>query len=112
MGVSFLIRNGYHIIARNYRNIFGEIDIIGRQRDTLCFIEVKTRRSLRFGSPAEAVSKFKQLQISRTALGFLKDHGLFGTKARFDVLSIVASEEPPRIELIKNAFELDNRFIC
>ncbi len=108
--VSLLKENGYKILARNYRTRLGEIDIIARDKDTFCFIEVKTRDSLRFGTPKEAVSGRKQRQISKTALMFLKEKKLLDKKARFDVVSVINSEDSQKLDLIKNAFELDTRF--
>lgn len=109
--VDFLKANGYKIIARNYKTKLGEVDIIARDKDTYCFIEVKTRHSDRFGLPGEAVAKFKQRQISKTALVFLKENRLLDKKARFDVVSLIYSKDKPRIELIKDAFELDESFV-
>ena len=99
----FLEESGYLIIARNFKSPLGEIDIIAKDNDTVCFIEVKTRSSARFGSPKEAVSAFKRRQICKSALIFLKSRRLLEGKARFDVVSILEG----RVELIKNAFELD-----
>jgi putative endonuclease len=108
--VGFLRANGYKIIARNYKNKFGEIDIIAREKDTWVFVEVKARRSESFGPPEAAVDKFKQGQISRAALMFLKENKLLEEKARFDVVSLRYTGQLPRINLIKNAFELDGRY--
>ena len=109
--VDFLKTNGYKIITRNYKTKLGEVDIVARDRDTYCFIEVKTRRSDKFGLPQEAVSRFKQRQISKAALMFLKTNHLLDKKARFDVVSIIYSGYKPKIDLIKNAFELDETFL-
>ena len=106
----FLKARGYKIIAQNYRTRLGEIDIVARDKDAYCFIEVKVRRSDKFGLPQEAVSKIKQRQISKAALLFLKENILLEKKARFDVVSIVYTKDSPRIELIKDAFDLDESF--
>ncbi len=109
--VGLLKDNGYKILLKNYKTKLGEIDIIASDKDTVCFIEVKTRQSDRFGLPAEAVSGSKQRQISKAALVFLKERKLLDKKARFDVVSILYLKDKPRLDLIKNAFELDNEFI-
>ncbi len=109
IAAGFLKKSGYKIILRNYKNRLGEIDIIARDKDTICFIEVKTRSSERFGLPQEAVSGFKQRQLARVALGFLKERNLLEQKARFDVVSIISSADSPKIDLIKDAFEIDSR---
>ena len=68
----YLRRQGVKILYRNYRAPVGEIDIIGRHKKLLLFIEVKTRRSTVCGVPAEAVGPTKQRQILRTAEWFLQ----------------------------------------
>jgi len=108
--VSFIKRNGYRIITKNYKSKLGEIDIIARDKGTICFIEVKSRKTDRYGLPQEAVSMDKQRHISRAALLFLKEKNLLNKKARFDVISIIYNEGIPKLGLIKNAFELDARF--
>ncbi len=99
--------SGYKILCRNYKSKFGEIDIIASDKDTFCFIEVKTRKSLDFGLPQEAVSRLKRKKISKTALDYLKTNNLLKKKARFDVVSVVYSGEKPQLDLIKDAFSLD-----
>ncbi|MFA5363461.1 MAG: YraN family protein [Candidatus Omnitrophota bacterium] len=101
----FLKKNGYRILQSNYRTRSGEIDIIARDKDTLCFVEVKTRNSQAFGSPCEAVMESKQRTISFVAAYYLKEHNLLDTKARFDIVSVVRESGQARCELIKNAFE-------
>lgn len=107
---SLLIDNGYKILAKNYRTRLGEIDIIAKDKDTICFIEVKTRKDRRFGFPQEAVSKIKQRQIAKAALAFLQEKKLLHKDARFDVVSIIYSQAAARLDLIKNAFELNKDF--
>jgi len=102
----FLKTNGYKIIRRNYRNKLGEVDIIAKDKDTICFVEVKYRSSDKFGLPSEAVSALKQRRISKVALSFLKDKGLLEERARFDVITVSQDDKANKIELIKNAFEL------
>ncbi len=105
-----LKENGYKILYRNYRTKLGEIDIIARDKETVCFIEVKTRSSDSFGYGSEAVLKTKQRQIAKAALSFLKEKGLLDKKARFDVVSLDCSSSEPKLDLIKDAFELDKSF--
>jgi putative endonuclease len=107
----FLKGKGYKILFRNYKTRLGEIDIIAKDKDVFCFIEVKARRSEKFGLPQEAVSGFKIRQISKSALVFLKDKDLLNKAARFDVVAIGYCDEQPSIELFKNAFELSVGYI-
>jgi putative endonuclease len=110
--VSFLKKNGYKILRKNFRTRMGEVDIIALDRDVYCFIEVKTRDSLRFGAPEEAVSSVKQRQISKAALAFLKENNMLDQRARFDVVSVTGSSEgPAKTEIFRNAFELDASYI-
>jgi putative endonuclease len=106
-----LKKNGYRILARNYKVKLGEIDIIAKDKDTVCFVEVKLRKSDKFGLPAEAVTVFKQRQIARVALAFLKEKNLLGKRARFDVISVIYSENSVKFDLIKDAFELEERYV-
>jgi len=102
----FLRQNGYKIIEQNYRNRMGEIDIIAQDRKTIVFVEVKSRRSVRYGSPKFAVTPKKQRTISRVALYYLKTTNQTGAKARFDVVAIISNRDEPQIEMVKNAFDL------
>lgn len=107
VAADFLRKKGYTVICKNFRCRSGEVDIIAREGKVLIFVEVKTRRSDSFGSPAAAVTPRKQQQIAKAALEYLARENLFDTEARFDVVSIlVAADGKPRIELIQNAFEL------
>ncbi len=106
IAVSYLKKHGYKIIEQNYRTKLGEIDIIAREKDTIAFVEVKSRKSKNFGSPKWAVTPKKQRKISMVALWYLKTTKQSNVKARFDVVSIISSHNNPSIEIIKNAFEL------
>jgi putative endonuclease len=104
--VGHLRRLGYKIIDRNFRTRFGEIDIIAEHEGVVVFVEVKARRSMRYGSPKLAVTARKQRKISMVALAYLKRFRSLDTRARFDVVSIRHGSGAPEIELITNAFDL------
>jgi len=106
IAIRFLKKRGYRILLRNYLCKMGEMDIIARERDTLVFIEVKTRTSTAFGPPQLAVNSAKQMQLSKVALYFLKEKRLGDVKARFDVVAILLGPKGEEIELIKDAFDL------
>ena len=99
-------KRGYRIIENNYVCKMGEMDIIAREKDTLVFIEVKTRTSTEFGPPQLAVNLSKQRQLSKVALNYLKEKHLEDPKARFDVVAILLEQQGEAIELIKDAFDL------
>ena len=107
---SFLQKKGYKIIDCDCRSRFGQIDIIAKDKNTVCFIEVKSRSTLRFGVPSEAVDRTKQKKISRAALLYLLKNKLLESSARFDVVAIEYIDDEPRIELIKDAFPLDKSY--
>jgi len=106
LAVRFLKKKGYQIIDRNYACKMGEMDIIAKEKDTLVFVEVKTRTSTTFGPPQLAVNPTKQMQLSKVALSFLKAKKLEDAKARFDVVAILLGPKGEEIELIKDAFDL------
>ena len=102
---SYLFKNGYKILQRNYRCRFGEIDIVACKADELVFVEVKTRTSNAYGYPAEAVSYRKQLKYDKLAMCFLKETGRKNISCRFDILEIMVNRDNTfSINLIQNAF--------
>jgi len=102
---TFLRRRGLEVIEANHRSRLGEIDLICRDRDTVVFVEVKTRTSGRFGSPAQAVNFRKQARLRRLAEEYLIANRLEAAPARFDVLSIVLDPaSSPEFEYIAGAF--------
>ena len=82
------------------------MDIIAKEKDTLVFVEVKTRTSTTFGPPQLAVNSSKQRQLSKVALSFLKEKQIEDMKARFDVVAILLGPKGEEIELVKDAFDL------
>jgi putative endonuclease len=102
----YLERHGVRILVGNFVCAAGEIDLIGRERDTLLFIEVKTRTSQAFGPPQRAVDYRKQQQIVRTAQWFLAERRMPEVACRFDVLAVtfLKEEESPRIDWLRDAF--------
>lgn len=108
----FLEQNGYRIVAANFtvpvgRNsrgaqITGEIDLIALDGETLCFVEVKTRRSDEYLAPTANVDLRKQRQITRTAKVYRRIFNIWQREHRYDVVSIVMpDDEHPQVELFK-----------
>ena len=106
LAAKHLKKHGYKILEQNYHTKMGEIDIIAKHKGVIVFIEVKARRSDRFGDPKWAVTHKKQQKISMAALQYLKATEQSNASARFDVVSINSSGNTPAIEIVKNAFEL------
>ena len=101
MAADYLEKQGYRILEKNFRCPKGEIDIIARDEEYLCFIEVKFRSSEENGGPEGAVNRKKQKRLSGAALYYLMQKGYPDTvPCRFDVVGVT----PERILLIKNAF--------
>lgn len=100
----FLANKGYRILTTNYRSRWGEIDIVCQEGDTVVFVEVKTRSSEKFCSPAEAVTFGKRNRLRRLAQMYLITHNLETQPVRFDVLSLIFSSSRIEIEHLIGAF--------
>ena len=99
---AFLNSRGLTIIARNFSSRFGEIDLIGIDKNDLVFVEVRFRSNTHFGSAAETVTIAKQRKITKTAHYFLQTHPSYSKKLmRFDVIGMSNNSQ---IEWIKGAF--------
>ena len=109
----FLKKNGYKILYRNFKGrTGGEIDIVCRDRDTLVFVEVKTRTREDFGRPLDAVNRDKRNRISRGGLAWLRLLDDPDILFRFDVVEvIIASGAEPRLEILRDAFSLPKPYI-
>lgn len=106
---AYLLRHGYSVLERNFRNYLGEIDIIAEQKGVICFIEVRTRRGgLAHENAAASIDRRKQARLSRLALSFLKEKGFLERRARFDVVSV--SLENKDVVLYQDAFALADHY--
>jgi putative endonuclease len=104
LAAGVLKKQGYKVLERNYRTSLGEIDLVARHRGVLVFIEVKTRRSSKFGSPQEAVHPAKQERLRNLTEFYLNQKGLGDVTVRFDVVGILWQQGKPQIEVIQGAF--------
>ncbi|MQY03010.1 YraN family protein [Actinomadura macrotermitis] len=86
----YLAGLGWRLIERNWRCREGELDIIAHDGRQYVVCEVKTRRSVRFGDPVEAVGDGKAARLRRLALRWAASHGVRGADVRIDVLGLVA----------------------
>jgi putative endonuclease len=102
-----LERRGYEILHRRFRTRVGEIDVVARDGGTLVFIEVKARRSVRFGPPAEAVGPQKRHKLMQMASAYILARGLGNSRCRFDVVAVTfgTGERLPKVEIFKAAFD-------
>lgn len=103
LAVSYLIKNNYKIIDRNFKCKLGEIDIIATIDDVVVFVEVKTRKSFIYGYPYEAVTLSKQQKIIKTAHSYIKLKKIMDKQYRFDIIEVYLNGNI-RINHIKNAF--------
>jgi putative endonuclease len=102
----FLKEHGYEILEKNYKCKLGEIDVIARRHGRLAFIEIKTRTSVQFGTPQEAVDLRKQEKILMVAQWYMKEKKVVKTPVAFDMVAILWKEgQTPEIRLIADAFE-------
>ena len=106
LAAAFLAENGYRILARNWRCSLGEIDIIAAEGTELVFVEVKSRTSDLFGAPELSVNPRKQKKLASLALCYITEQSYHNRDASFDVVTVTFRGTVPRIELIRNAFEL------
>ena len=111
LAAKHLKKSGMKIVARGWRGVAGEIDLIARDGRTTVFVEVKTRRTIHGGRPEEAVDRRKQRAILRLANEWAADFARRGgdrsqLAIRFDVVAIVWPDDgPPQIKHIRGAFD-------
>lgn len=102
LACKFLEQNGYKIIDRNKTfSKFCEIDIIALFKNTLVFVEVKTRKNNKFGSPLEAVTKTKYNHIKQGLLIYLQNCNIKYDNYRIDAIGITL-EPTPQIQHLQN----------
>ncbi len=92
-------------MERNFRCRAGEIDLVALDGPTLVFVEVRSRRGDRLGTPLESVDPRKQARVVRVARHFLAARGVADRDVRFDVVSVRFDSEPPVVEHLRGAFE-------
>ncbi|MDD2483856.1 MAG: YraN family protein [Eubacteriales bacterium] len=101
---TYLEKRGYKIIEKNFRCRAGEIDIIAAHGESIVFIEVKTRRSLSYGLPCEAITHAKKQHIKRVISFYVLLKGLSGKALRIDVMEVYIKEEKVYIHHMEDAF--------
>lgn len=108
--VAWLRRQGYRVVARNVETAGGELDVVARDGDTLCFVEIRARTSRAFGGAIASVNHEKRRKLIRAARAYLARHPHDGP-CRFDVLGLDVKAEndagAPRFTLLRNAFQVE-----
>ena len=103
IAVRYLVSKGYRILARNYRNKIGEIDIIGEKDNTIIFLEVKSRTNTNYGYGYEAVNRKKQEKIINSSHIYCKQNGFYNRQLRYDIIEVYLTKDT-KINHIDNAF--------
>lgn len=100
-----LKQHGYRIIETNYRSSYGEMDIVAEKDGCLVFLEVRTRRGEKFGTPAESITPGKKERLINIANDYLQTHDNLPAQWRIDVVCVEVGTDgrPASIELIENA---------
>lgn len=108
LAARLLTSQGYAILARNWRptgvGLRGELDIVASRDGVLAIVEVKTRRSARYGGPLGAVTAAKQARIRRLAGAYLQQCGRGAGQVRFDVIGVVLAGAESAVEHVEGAF--------
>ena len=109
MATQYLQKQHYKVLDRNFNTRLGEIDIVALDKDCLCFVEVKTRTTDRYGKPVNAVNYLKRNHLINTAKIYITKNKMLNYKARFDIVEVFVKKDDNKLEvekvnLIKNAF--------
>lgn len=107
LAARFLGERGFEILARNHAIRQGEVDLVCRDGDVLCFVEVRSRSSDEQGGPEETVSRRKARRVVAAATHWALQNGGLERDIRFDVVAITFGEGDPRIEHFRAAFDAD-----
>ena len=106
IAIAHLVAAGLKLLARNVRAGRGEIDAIMRDGETVVFVEVRSRRSSKFGGAAETVGPVKQRRLIAAAHRFLQTHRPYrDCPCRFDVVEILGDENGAELKWIRDAFQ-------
>ncbi|MDQ1587876.1 MAG: putative endonuclease [Microbacteriaceae bacterium] len=105
LATRFLEANGYRVIERNWRCSQGEIDVVAERGGETVFVEVKTRSSVAFGHPFEAITVSKLARLRRLAAAWCEQQGTAPRRIRIDAIAVVAPhDEPAVIEHLQGVF--------
>lgn len=104
--LNYLEKHGLTLVAKNYHSRRGEIDLIMEDKDTLVFIEIRYRKSAKYGSALESVNTQKQSRIIHTAQTYIQKNASNYSAYRFDVVALKPNNDTIDIDWIKDAFQL------
>jgi putative endonuclease len=109
LAAAWLARRGFEVVARNHATRQGEVDLVCREGDVLCFVEVRSRSSEAHGGPEETVDRRKARRIVAAATDWAVRNGGLDRAIRFDVVAVTLGADGPRIAHFRNAFDADGR---
>jgi putative endonuclease len=104
IAASYLQDRGYSILERNWRCEIGEIDLIAKYKESLVFVEVKTRSGQGFGHPFEAITKSKVARMRQLAAQWTNTHEIIGLSLRLDAIAVLVQDGKVAVEHIKRVY--------
>ena len=107
LAARWLAERGYEVLDRNHATRRGEVDLVCRDGEVLCFVEVRSRTGDAQGDPAETVDRAKARRVIAAATDWALGHGGLEREIRFDLVSVVFGEGAPALQLIRGAFDGD-----
>lgn len=105
----YLETKGFRVLERNWRWRQWELDLVCRDRDTVVFVEVKTRAKGSMGAPGDALTRAKQARLIKAASHYLTEHDLWDAPCRFDLASVTDTGASLDVEHEENVFQLDGQ---
>ncbi len=105
----WLERAGWQVVARRFRSGHRDLDLVARRPGVVAFVEVKARRGFALGDPVEAVGRWKQRQLARSAWIWIDRYGRLGEAYRFDVIGVVFGPSGVRVRHVEDAFQVPDR---
>ncbi len=109
LAAAFLEERGCEVIARNHRIRRGEVDLVCREGDVVCFVEVRSRTSAAHGGPEETVQPAKARRVVAAATDWAVRNGALEGAIRFDVVAVTFGDGAPRVEHFRGAFDASGR---
>ena len=102
LAAEFLKKNNYRIVEKNYRCPHGEIDIIATKKDTLIFVEVRTKASSIFGTPEESITAPKKEKLVSSALYYCSSHPDLPENWRIDFIAVELDRDQAKLKRIEH----------
>ncbi len=110
LAAAFLEARGFAILDRNHAVPQGEVDLVAREGEVLCFVEVRSRTSEAQGAPEETVTPAKARRVVAAATDWAARNGALDRAIRFDVVAVTLLDgDPPRLEHFPGAFDADGQ---